>query len=162
VVVVPQGETPVPADGTTTAPATSAGGNGDSGDSGSSLPLVVGALLVVLAVAAGGWWYARRDGGDVTGDGTTPAAGDTATAGPPMELLSNEEKVLRLVEDNGGRIKQKEVAEDLDWTAAKTSQVVSDLRDNEKLESFRLGRENVLTLPDVDLEQSSENGDDET
>jgi hypothetical protein len=173
VVVVPQGETPVPQDGTTTAPATSAGGDG--GDSGSSLPLV-GALFVVLAVAAGGWWYTQRDDSDTTDNGNAPAAGGAVesgdnsdgtesgagdtTAGPPMELLSNEEKVLRLVEDNGGRIKQKEVAEDLDWTAAKTSQVVSDLRDNEKLESFRLGRENVLTLPDVDLEQTGEDGDD--
>jgi uncharacterized membrane protein len=76
-----------------------------------------------------------------------------------MELLSNEEKVLRLVEDNGGRMKQKQVVEELDWTAAKTSQVVGDLRDDEKLESFRLGRENVLTLPDVDLEPNNGDGD---
>jgi len=51
-------------------------------------------------------------------------------------------------------MKQKEVADRLDWTAAKTSQVVSDLRDDGKVEAFRLGRENVLTLPDVDLEDN--------
>ena len=169
VVVVPQGETPVSQD-TTTAPAT----GGDGSDGGSSLPLVA-ALLAVLAVAAGGWWYTQRDAGDSAGgdghagasaptepgDGSeeaTPGEDGNATASPPMELLSNEEKVLRLVEDNGGRIKQKKVAEDLDWTAAKTSQVVSALRDDEKLESFRLGRENVLTLPDVDLEPSGDDG----
>jgi hypothetical protein len=171
VVVVPQGETPVPPGETTTASAT---GGGD-GDGSSSLPLVVGALLVVLAAAAGGWWYTQRDDDGSVSDDDTPSAGvaasgdggeqqapeedDGGAAGPPMELLSNEEKVLRLVEDNGGRMKQKQVVEELDWTAAKTSQVVGDLRDDEKLESFRLGRENVLTLPDVDLEPNNGDGD---
>ncbi|MFC5278796.1 hypothetical protein ACFPM1_08530 [Halorubrum rubrum] len=71
---------------------------------------------------------------------------------PPVdaELLSNEEQVLRLLEREGGRMKQKRVAEELDWTAAKTSQVVTGLRDEGELEGFRLGRENVLTLPDED------------
>jgi len=71
---------------------------------------------------------------------------------PPIdrELLSNEEQVLRLVEANGGRMKQKRVAEELGWTAAKTSQVVTGLRDEGDLDGFRLGRENVLSLPDYD------------
>ena len=171
VVVVPQGETP-PAQDTTT----SATGGGDGGG-GSSLGLVAGLVALVLAVGAGGWWYTQRGGGADAGSDDSAAGGgaakstdtgtdetvkatDSAAAGPPMELLSNEEKVLWLVEENGGRMKQKQVAEELDWTAAKTSQVVGGLRDEEKLESFRLGRENVLTLPDVDLEPGSESGDD--
>jgi hypothetical protein len=60
-----------------------------------------------------------------------------------------------LLQQNGGRMKQKQVAEQLDWTAAKTSQVVSDLRDDDKVDSFRLGRENVLTLPEVDIESGT-------
>ncbi|KOX96298.1 helix-turn-helix transcriptional regulator [Halorubrum tropicale] len=68
------------------------------------------------------------------------------------DLLSNEEQVLRLIESEGGRMKQKQVAERLDWTAAKTSQVVTGLRDEGDLDGFRLGRENVLSLPDYDPE----------
>ncbi|WP_340098533.1 DUF7345 domain-containing protein [Salinibaculum salinum] len=161
VVVVPQGETPVPPDDETTEPA-----SGDGNEGG--LPLV--GLLAVAAVVLGGgvWLYSRRDddatpasdGTDspgATDAGATAAAADTATDdSPPMDLLSNEEQVLRLLEENGGRIKQKAVADELDWTAAKTSQVVGSLRDDDKLESFRLGRENVLTLPDVDLEPTDE------
>jgi uncharacterized membrane protein len=45
-------------------------------------------------------------------------------------------------------MKQQDVVSELGWTEAKTSQVVGSLRDEGKLESFRLGRENVLTLPD--------------
>lgn len=79
-----------------------------------------------------------------------------AAAPVDEELLSNEEQVLRLIEANGGRMKQKRVAEEFDWTAAKTSQVVTGLRDDDDLDGFRLGRENVLSLPDYDAESDSE------
>ncbi len=77
---------------------------------------------------------------------------DSGTAGSPVddELLSNEERVLRLLEANGGRMKQQQVVSELGWTEARTSQVVSGLREEGALESFRLGRENVLRLPEDD------------
>ncbi len=102
--------------------------------------------------------------GEPTGESGEPTGGSgepTDEAGvPPVddELLSNEEQVLRLVEANGGRMKQKRVAEELDWTAAKTSQVVTGLRDEGDLDGFRLGRENVLSLPEYD---ATVEGDDE-
>jgi hypothetical protein len=140
------------------------GGTDGSPDGGGNLPAV--ALVAIgLAVLAGGVWLLLRRRQRETSEQTAqtpPASGDTDTAtseaaeGPPPELLSNEERVLRLLEDNGGRIRQQEVAEQLDWTAAKTSQVVGDLRDAEQVESFRLGRENVLTLPDVEIGPSDD------
>jgi hypothetical protein len=59
-------------------------------------------------------------------------------------------------------MKQKRVAEELDWTAAKTSQVVTGLRDEGDLDGFRLGRENVLSLPDYDAttDDAETDGDD--
>jgi hypothetical protein len=45
-------------------------------------------------------------------------------------------------------MKQGQVAAELDWTAAKTSKVVTGLRDDGRLDGFRLGRENVLSLPE--------------
>jgi hypothetical protein len=63
------------------------------------------------------------------------------------ELLSNEERVLALLEHNDGRMKQQAVAAELDWSDAKTSQVIGKLRDAEEVETFRLGRENVVALP---------------
>ena len=80
---------------------------------------------------------------DDSGDGADEAAA------PPWEdeLLSNQEKVLALVEHEDGRMKQQAVAKTLGWTDAKTSQVVGKLRDADDLDAFRLGRENVLVLP---------------
>ncbi|ESS09214.1 MAG: hypothetical protein A07HN63_01003 [uncultured archaeon A07HN63] len=70
---------------------------------------------------------------------------------PDPELLSNEEQVVKLLDENGGRMKQKRVVEELGWTDAKTSKVVSGLREEGEIESFRIGRENVLTFPDEGL-----------
>ncbi|MFC7018418.1 MULTISPECIES: helix-turn-helix transcriptional regulator [Haloarcula] len=136
---------------------------GAPSDSGGLDPLVVGgALVVLLALAAAAVLTRRRlageggdgpDGGDTqtaTDDGDADAAAQAETA-PPDDLLSNEEQVLRLLERNGGRIKQQAVASELGWTDAKTSQVIGGLRDDERVETFRIGRENVVMLPDVDV-----------
>jgi len=165
--LVPEGTAPTTANAGTE---TTDGIGGDRGNA--SLPLLFGLVLGAMVVAGGVWLYTRREvgAGPPEGDGDDTGAGATgseATAagngdaddGPPPELLSNEERLLRLLEQNGGRMKQKQVAGQLDWTAAKTSQVVSDLRDDDQLDSFRLGRENVLTLPDVGIEPG-ESGDE--
>lgn len=125
--------------------------------------IVLAALAFLATVGAAGWWI-KRDG-RTTSTTPSPNGGATATvengsAGddePPAELLSNEERVLRLLEERGGRIKQQAVVSELDWTEAKTSQVVSGLREDDEVEVFRIGRENVLALPD----ESEDGADDE-
>ena len=109
--------------------------------------------------------------GDAGPDDGAVAAGDSGDSGddadgataPPWEdeLLSNQEKVLALVEHEGGRMKQQEVAQTLEWTDAKTSQVVGEMRDQGDLDAFRLGRENVLVLPGEEFGPSDPGDDDE-
>jgi len=136
-----------------------------TGGEDESNALLVGGVLALVGIAAAA--YALRRYG-VLGGGepaeppasmvgsddseAEPAAGTDADAGtPPAELLSNEEQVLQLLESNSGRLKQQQVAGELDWTDAKTSQVIGGLRDEDKVETFRIGRENVVTLPDTDV-----------
>lgn len=145
---------------------TSAAGGGDGGTAspesnggGAMLPLLGVGFLFVVAAA---WRYRDRLGGGATvsaptsdagGDaGPDGAAADTSAtdAEAREDLLSNEERVLRFVREQGGRVKQQEIVEAFDWTEARTSQIVRDLRDDGSLEGFRLGRENVLKLPDQD------------
>ncbi|WP_323191182.1 hypothetical protein [Halostella sp. PRR32] len=136
-------------------------GDGSAGSGNGTDPLLAALVVVGVAAIAGLAYWARSRGSGAAGaaetsDGSTEEAGATAGQaggdadddGPPPELLSNEERVLRLLEQRDGRMKQQEVVTALDWTEAKTSQVVGDLRDEGKIESFRLGRENVLSLPD--------------
>ncbi|RKD94017.1 helix-turn-helix transcriptional regulator [Halopiger aswanensis] len=89
------------------------------------------------------------DSSEARSPGSEPSSDSIPASDVDPELLSNEEQVLRLVRDRGGRMKQQTVVEELGWTDAKTSKVVSGLREEDKLESFRLGRENVLALPDA-------------
>lgn len=142
------------------------------------LPVLLGGLVAVVVLGGAGYLYWRREYGDEGGPGPvadagggdggdggdgSAAGGDGSAAGgaagaatgqaaddTPEELLSNEERVKRFLGDEGGRAKQQDVVEAMDWTEAKTSQVVKDMRDSDELESFRIGRENVLKLPDAD------------
>ncbi|QLK27685.1 hypothetical protein HYG81_08800 [Natrinema zhouii] len=115
-----------------------------------------------------------------SGDGTGPAAGaasSTAEAPAPgrtdiddsnagtgtrleytedageeidPELLSDEERVLRMLTQNGGRMKQATIVSETGWSNAKVSQLLSKMDDNGEIEKLRIGRENLITLPGVD------------
>lgn len=122
-------------------------------------------LASVVAVAAGAAlvWSRRRAGDDGApaakeqGDdggpppaGTAVDAGERTTEGPPVDddLLTDEDRVRRILEAADGRVKQAEVAERLDWSASKTSRVVSGMADDGVVRKLRIGRENVLELTD--------------
>lgn len=90
-----------------------------------------------------------------SGEGVGAGAGAEAGAGAgqeptPEELLSNEERVVQFLEERGGRAKQQEIVDGLGWTDAKTSQVLSGMASDDQIEKFRIGRENVVKLPDGD------------
>lgn len=153
-------------------------GDGSNGGQISATPLAwVGALIVsVVILVVGGFAFVRWKGretttaasvegdmDDASGNDSPQTAHDASSTGNPptaeldeqsaqlvadTSLLSNEEQVLQVVEAHDGRVKQQTVVQTLGWTDAKTSQVVSDLREAGKLESFRLGRENVLKVPE--------------
>lgn len=127
----------------------------DSADDPSiSWPVIAGALALLVVTGVVGWWLRRNRSAEPTiNRPDSSGGGASGQEGPPPELLSNEERVLRLLQRRGGRIKQQEVVSELEWTEAKTSQVVSGLREDDAVEVFRIGRENVLTLPDEETEE---------
>jgi hypothetical protein len=121
-------------------------------------PIWLAAAAILLVALAAGWH--RRGAAETEApsetdtaargapDETEPTTGAAAGAGAtPEKLLSDEERVIRLLEDNGGRMKQQDVVETLEWSETKTSDVVGDLHEDGKIERYRLGRENVLALP---------------
>jgi hypothetical protein len=135
-----------PADGTggstrTETDTASAGGGPLAGVS----PLLLGAVgLLLVVLGTGGALAVRR-----TGDGATASGGGVAgatTADPA--LLSDEERALAAIDNGGGRIKQQELADACEWGDSKTSRVVSRLQEDGDVEVYRLGRENVLALPE--------------
>ena len=99
-----------------------------------------------------------NDGGTATAstdDTTSDSDASPAEDRPDVALLSNEERVVETLRRLGGRAKQQQVVQELGWTDARTSQVVSKLRDEGSIEGFRLGRENVLILSEESDEESN-------
>lgn len=155
-------------------PAASSGATPPADTSGDRpwLPIGIGAVLL----AVGGAYYlwrrrARQPGAtevgtpatgtatESTGDGgasaesgapkaETPTAETSPTAVTGGETMTDEERVLELVDAHGGRVKQSAIAEEFDWSASKTSRVVSSMAESGDVEKLRVGRENLVSLPD--------------
>ena len=147
--------------------------------------MLAGAIVLAALLIAGGLLGYRRfgsggDGAAPDADGSPPTdAGETgddggvgaAAGGEPgpaddaeedLSLLSDEERVERLLERNGGRMRQADIVDETSWSDAKVSQLLSRMADEGRVEKLRLGRENLISLPDGadDVEESeSEAGD---
>lgn len=138
-----------------------------------------GLLLLLALVGGGGYLLASRErlpdligGDDRETSASEPAADDESdekaavpsvefddsavgdTADEPeeidVELLSDEERVLRLLRQNGGRMKQAMIVTETGWSNAKVSQLLSKMDEGGEIEKLRIGRENLITLPEVD------------
>ena len=144
------------------------GGSATSGG-GTALPMPVllGAALVFVGLTV--VYTLRRDGdtespitpGSETEQASGVDTGGTASAvdpnspgddgGDPLELdelATDEDRVTALLSAEGGRMRQADIADQLDWSASKTSRVVSELADEDAVEKLRIGRENVIDLAD--------------
>lgn len=81
-------------------------------------------------------------------DGGIPEAADGQSPVPPDAFVSKDERVRRLLDDNGGRIRQPEVVEATDWSKATVSRLLSEMESRGEIERFRVGREKVVCLPE--------------
>ena len=109
---------------------------------------VLGVLIGLVAVL-----YLRREGrlgratprGSAADDDAAPAVEET-----DLSLLSDEERVERLLEANGGRMRQADIVDATGWSDAKVSQLLSEMTDSGRVQKLRLGRENLISLPEQD------------
>ncbi len=90
--------------------------------------VLLGAVLVLLMIAVG----ARLGTEDVE---TIPDA-----------LKEDERKIMKIIEDSGGEIKQKRIVNAVDFSKAKVSRLVHDLKDRGLLETEKVGRTNRVKL----------------
>jgi len=99
----------------------------------------------------------RPDDSDPTGDpGTGPADAEATDDGDDdvdLDLLSDEERVERLLRESGGRMKQATIVTETAWSNAKVSQLLSGMDEAGRIEKLRIGRENLISLPDYDSEE---------
>lgn len=81
--------------------------------------------------------------GDADGEPPEPYASVLADLRPP---LTDEERVAQALAREHGRMRQSALADTLEWSASKTSRVLSRMADDDRVEKLRVGRENVVEL----------------
>jgi hypothetical protein len=114
--------------------------------------------------------------GTTTGDATAAAGAAAGAAGagavdddegipePSVsdeELLADDDRVVRMLKDHGGRMKQVKIVEETGWSKSKVSMLLSDMEEDGTISKLRVGRENVISLAGHEPEAAGSPFDDE-
>lgn len=138
------------------------GGDGQSNGSEFPMPILILGGAVVVLVGVGAAFTMRRGGLRAANGGTTTeTAGDagiqsttrpgdeaaaSASSVPEEELMTDEDRVVNLLEENGGRMKQVNIVEETGWSKSKVSMLLSEMDDEGEISKLRVGRENIISL----------------
>jgi hypothetical protein len=110
-----------------------------------ALPLVVVVLVTGVAGVAVAVLVWRR-GGSPDGDASRQADAEP-DADESVRMLTDAERIERLLADHGGRIRQSRIVEETDWSKAKVSRVLSSMENDDTVVKIRIGRENIVARP---------------
>lgn len=106
--------------------------------------------------AAGG----GRGAGDGRGTGGAGAGAGGGGGGAESPMVSSDEdplspegRVLQILREKDGRVRQSEVVEMTDWSKAKVSRTLASMEDKGDISRTRIGRENVVTPPGEEPER---------
>lgn len=159
-----------------------------AGGNGSGSMMVIGLAVLVVGLGAGAAWRSGLfdtdtggsdpggEGGASAGAAASSATGsDAASAGvdsdeqvassePAVadeELISDEDRVLQMLETNGGRMKQANIVDETGWSKSKVSMLLSDMEDEELISKLRVGRENIVSLSGHEPDAAGSPFDDE-
>ncbi|MFC6905580.1 helix-turn-helix transcriptional regulator [Halalkalicoccus tibetensis] len=74
---------------------------------------------------------------------------------PPDEALedpalTDEERIVRLLASNNGRMKQTRIVEETGWSKAKVSRLLSAMAEDGEITKLTVGRENIIFLGSPD------------
>jgi len=72
--------------------------------------------------------------------------GPVAPAVSDEELRSDDERVISLLEERGGRMRQVDIVANTDWSKSKVSMLLSGMEEEGVISRLRVGRENIVSL----------------
>lgn len=112
---------------------------------------------------------AGGDGSDTPGGAATAGGAGAAGAAdqqpepavPDEELLEDDERVLRLLDENGGRMKQVDIVDGTGWSKSKVSMLLSDMEEADDISKLRVGRENIISRKGMEPDAAGSPFDDE-
>ncbi len=123
------------------------------------LPIIVALVFLLVLGGAIAWYSGGLEGlfagGDDDSGGAVAESPETETADeetasaepavPEEELLSDEDRVLKLLDENGGRMKQVNIVDETEWSKSKVSMLLSDMEEEGLISKLRVGRENIIS-----------------
>jgi Uncharacterized membrane-associated protein/domain len=114
-----------------------------TGGLGGNMGTVIVAVLGAVLVAGGGVavWYIWVVGG------RAEAPSETPTGPAPTEPASDEDRIVRLLRENDGRMKQTRIVETTGWSKSKVSMLLSEMEQEGLVSKLQVGRENLISLP---------------
>ena len=80
----------------------------------------------------------------------TPIGDSSLDAFDDDPALTDEERILRLLASNDGRMKQSQIVDSTDWSKAKVSRLLSAMADRDEITKLTVGRENIIFLGATD------------
>jgi hypothetical protein len=144
--------------------ATGNAGSTNNGDGVASWTMLVGFAVLALGAGAAVVWYRDRQSDDEAGLEESTRASPPSTEPTPEseadeadgtavadtlaedDLLTDEDRVLKLIRENGGRMKQVNIVEETGWSKSKVSMLLSDMESEGSISKLRVGRENIISL----------------
>ena len=104
--------------------------------------VIVAVLGAVLAAGTGAvvWytWVVDRRAETPSEMSATPVSAEPA---------SDEDRVVRLLRENDGRMKQTRIVETTGWSKSKVSMLLSEMEQEGLVSKLQIGRENLISLP---------------
>ena len=74
-------------------------------------------------------------------------------------FLTDQQRIIRLLSEHDGRMWQRELIEETDWSPSKMSRRLSEMEEMERIVRIQIGREKLITVPEsTAIEQGRSNG----
>jgi uncharacterized membrane protein len=131
----------------------------DAGNGGSGQMWALLIVVVLLGLSGGLAWrsgavsVSAGSGAETATSSADDAVSHSDDDGIDPELLADDDRVLKLLEGNGGRMKQVEIVDATEWSKAKVSMLLSEMDEDGEISKLRVGRENIISIageePDI-------------
>ncbi|MCU4925558.1 hypothetical protein OB905_06095 [Halobacteria archaeon AArc-dxtr1] len=104
--------------------------------------LGVGAVLATVFI----WWRHRAEATEHDDKAEDAETSATRSPLPEDELVTDEDIVVNIIRENGGRMKQVDIVAETDWSKSKVSMLLSEMEEEGTISKLRVGRENIISL----------------
>ena len=111
--------------------------NGSSNQNGQLYIIIVGVVAVGAALSGLAFFMLKK---------RKPITATAATPSESTELVTEEDKILKLLKSSGGSMRQSDIVEQSRFSKAKTSQLLAVLEKNGVITRYKKGRDKIVNL----------------